>query len=66
MFFCICSFEDEEPVAWCGEESRSEFAQCRQLAAQLGVLAPARRNQAHLLRRTDRLLRELRNLDAHR
>ncbi|XP_072930014.1 probable Rho GTPase-activating protein CG5521 [Epargyreus clarus] len=42
------------------------FAQSRQLLTQLGVLAPARRAHAHLLRRSDRLLRELRNLDAQR
>ncbi|XP_013192086.2 probable Rho GTPase-activating protein CG5521 isoform X1 [Amyelois transitella] len=42
------------------------FAASARLAAQLGALAPARRAHAQLLRRSDRLLRELRNLDALR
>ncbi|XP_041969105.1 probable Rho GTPase-activating protein CG5521 isoform X2 [Aricia agestis] len=42
------------------------FACGAQLAAQLGVLSPARRTHAQLLRRSESLLRELRNLDAQR
>ncbi|KAI8425218.1 hypothetical protein MSG28_007030, partial [Choristoneura fumiferana] len=44
----------------------SPFASCSLLLAQLGTLAPARRAHAQLLRRSERLLRELRNLDAQR
>jgi hypothetical protein len=50
----------------CTGAAAGSFAQCRRLLAQLGTLAPARRAHAHLLRRSDRLLRELRNLDAQR
>ncbi|KAJ0173731.1 hypothetical protein K1T71_010880 [Dendrolimus kikuchii] len=60
------SEEEMEPIEWSGGVSAGPFSQCRLLLAQLGTLAPARRNHAHLLRRTDRLLRELRNLDAQR
>ncbi|XP_059053415.1 probable Rho GTPase-activating protein CG5521 [Achroia grisella] len=55
-----------EPAESGGAEGAHAFAQSRRLVAQLGTLAPARRPHAHLLRRTDRLLRDLRNLDAHR
>lgn len=58
---------DEEELPVCKSEPTARpFGVCRALAAQLGTLAPARRTHAHLLRRTDRLLRELRNLDAQR
>lgn len=60
------SMDDEEPVICKTAPASRPFGVCRALAAQLGTLAPARRNHAHLLRRTDRLLRELRNLDAQR
>ncbi|XP_061721990.1 probable Rho GTPase-activating protein CG5521 [Cydia pomonella] len=46
--------------------SAGPFSQCRLLLAQLGTLAPSRRAHAQLLRRSERLLRELRNLDAQR
>ncbi|CAK1552272.1 unnamed protein product [Leptosia nina] len=49
-----------------GSSDKSAFAASSQLVSQLGTLAPSRRANAHLLRRTDRLLRELRNLDAQR
>lgn len=42
------------------------FEQSRVLVAQLGTLSAARRAHAQLLRRSDRLLRELRNLDQQR
>ncbi|XP_045502875.1 probable Rho GTPase-activating protein CG5521 isoform X2 [Colias croceus] len=62
--------EEVDSVEWSSQSSEctpsSPFAWSRQLVAQLGTLAPARRAHAHLLRRTDRLLRELRNLDAQR
>nr|XP_049704799.1 probable Rho GTPase-activating protein CG5521 isoform X3 [Helicoverpa armigera] len=60
------SLEEEETVSLWSRASSRPFGVCRALAAQLGTLAPARRTHAHLLRRTDRLLRELRNLDAQR
>ncbi|XP_050671988.1 probable Rho GTPase-activating protein CG5521 [Leptidea sinapis] len=56
----VCS---SHPAA---EKDEQVFAVSRQLITQLGILAPARRAHAHLLRRSDRLLRELRNLDAQR
>ncbi|XP_045537724.1 probable Rho GTPase-activating protein CG5521 [Papilio machaon] len=62
---------DEEPEA--AEEcasgcasSAGPFELCRQFLAQSGALAPSRRAHVQLLRRSDRLLRELRNLDALR
>ncbi|KAJ8713919.1 hypothetical protein PYW08_007539 [Mythimna loreyi] len=61
-----CSYEEEEVQTLVTKSTARPFGVCRALAAQLGTLAPARRNHAHLLRRTDRLLRELRNLDAQR
>ncbi|KAI5643128.1 rap/ran-GAP domain-containing protein [Phthorimaea operculella] len=58
--------EEVEQVEWCGPAAPAPFEQCRLLLAQLGTLAPARRTHAQLLKRADRLLRELRNLDAQR
>ncbi|XP_073950937.1 probable Rho GTPase-activating protein CG5521 [Choristoneura fumiferana] len=59
--------EEELEVAECQESvPASPFASCSLLLAQLGTLAPARRAHAQLLRRSERLLRELRNLDAQR
>ncbi|XP_068618842.1 probable Rho GTPase-activating protein CG5521 isoform X2 [Battus philenor] len=46
--------------------STGPFELCRQFLAQTGALAPSRRAHVQLLRRSDRLLRELRNLDALR
>ncbi|KAM3962462.1 LOW QUALITY PROTEIN: putative Rho GTPase-activating protein CG5521 [Aphomia sociella] len=60
------SEEECEPAEWCGGEAAHPFAQSRLLVAQLGTLSPARRAHAQLLRRGDRLLRDLRNLDAQR
>ncbi|XP_045527991.1 probable Rho GTPase-activating protein CG5521 isoform X1 [Pieris brassicae] len=62
------SEEDVESVDITSMSGSSEnvFAASSQLVSQLGTLAPARRAHAHLLKRTDRLLRELRNLDAQR
>ncbi|XP_075982938.1 putative Rho GTPase-activating protein CG5521 isoform X2 [Anticarsia gemmatalis] len=60
------SMEEEDQSRLAGAEAPRPFGVCRSLAAQLGTLAPARRHHAQLLRRTDRLLRELRNLDAQR
>ncbi|KAG6460484.1 hypothetical protein O3G_MSEX012013 [Manduca sexta] len=60
------SCEEPEVCEVVPEGGARPFAVCRLLLAQLGTLAPARRTHAHLLRRTDRLLRELRNLDAQR
>ncbi|XP_022817370.1 probable Rho GTPase-activating protein CG5521 isoform X1 [Spodoptera litura] len=61
-----CSYEEDEAPPCSAAVSARPFGVCRALAAQLGTLAPARRTHAHLLRRTDRLLRDLRNLDAQR
>ncbi|XP_021202849.2 probable Rho GTPase-activating protein CG5521 isoform X1 [Bombyx mori] len=58
--------EEVELVETTAEPAPGPFSQCRLFLAQLGTLAPARRSHAYLLRRTDRLLRELRNLDAQR
>ncbi|XP_052756365.1 probable Rho GTPase-activating protein CG5521 isoform X2 [Galleria mellonella] len=60
------SWEETEASEVCESEAPHPFAQSRRLVAQLGTLAPARRAHAQLLRRSDRLLRELRNLDAQR
>ncbi|KAL0869252.1 hypothetical protein ABMA27_007522 [Loxostege sticticalis] len=57
--------ETEPDGQWCAGSPRA-FGQGRVLLTQLGALAPARRTHAQLLRRTDRLLRDARNLDAHR
>ncbi|CAB3248898.1 unnamed protein product [Arctia plantaginis] len=60
------SFEEEEQPLCKRAGAAAPFGVCRALGAQLGALAPARRHHAHLLRRSDRLLRDLRNLDAMR
>ncbi|GBP16667.1 Probable Rho GTPase-activating protein CG5521 [Eumeta japonica] len=58
--------EEREPCDSIGASTPAPFEQCRLFLSQLGVLAPVRRNHAQLLRRTDRLLRELKNLDSQR
>ncbi|XP_026489607.2 probable Rho GTPase-activating protein CG5521 isoform X1 [Vanessa tameamea] len=60
------SDEESEPSEWNGREAAGPFEQSRVLVAQLGTLSAARRAHAQLLRRSDRLLRELRNLDQQR
>ncbi|CAH2094532.1 unnamed protein product [Euphydryas editha] len=59
---------DDECEAGAGgaREAAGPFEQSRVLIAQLGTLSAARRAHAQLLRRSDRLLRELRNLDQQR
>ncbi|XP_034833891.1 probable Rho GTPase-activating protein CG5521 isoform X1 [Maniola hyperantus] len=59
---------DDESEAWesCSIGEAGPFEQSRLLVSQLGTLGAARRPHAQLLRRSDRLLRELRNLDAQR
>lgn len=42
---------------------QSSFQQCRLLFSQLGLAGWERRQSLHLLNKTERLLRELRNLD---
>lgn len=42
------------------------FHYCRLLFSQLGLAGWERRKRTHLLKRTDKLLRELRNLDTQR
>lgn len=39
------------------------FQKCRLFFSQLGLTSWERRQQVHLLNKTERLLRELRNLD---
>ncbi|KAJ8925866.1 hypothetical protein NQ315_009718 [Exocentrus adspersus] len=46
-----------------GMVEQSAFQQCRLLFSQLGLAGWERRQQLHLLNKTERLLRELRNLD---
>ena len=48
------------------EMPRAPFQHCRQLFSQLGLGGWDRRSQVHLLARSERLLRELRNLDTQR
>ncbi|KAL0270125.1 UNVERIFIED_CONTAM: hypothetical protein PYX00_007629 [Menopon gallinae] len=48
------------------EAQRSPFQQCRQLLSQLGLTGWERRPQIQLLAPSERLLRELRNLDTQR
>lgn len=45
---------------------QNAFQQCRLLFSQLGLAGWERRRQLHLLNKTERLLRELRNLDSQR
>lgn len=44
----------------------SQFHYCKLLFSQLGLAGWERRKRTHLLTRTDKLLRELRNLDTQR
>lgn len=44
----------------------SQFHYCKLLFSQLGLAGWERRKRTHLLSRTDKLLRELRNLDTQR
>ncbi|CAG9813221.1 unnamed protein product [Phaedon cochleariae] len=46
-----------------GAVEQDAFQQCRLLFSQLGLAGWERRHQLHLLNKTERLLRELRNLD---
>lgn len=46
-----------------GIVDQKEFQQCRLLFSQLGLTGWDKRQQLHLLNKTERLLRELRNLD---
>ncbi|XP_018324376.1 probable Rho GTPase-activating protein CG5521 isoform X2 [Agrilus planipennis] len=47
-------------------DSPSSFQQCRLLFSQLGLATWERRKRLHLLNKTERLLREIRNLDTQR
>ncbi|CAG4931768.1 unnamed protein product [Parnassius apollo] len=61
--------EELEPDETCTpgcSTAAGPFDLCRQFLAQSGALAPSRRAHVQLLKRSDRLLRELRNLDALR
>jgi hypothetical protein len=49
-----------------GAVEQNAFQQCRLLFSQLGLAGWERRQQLHLLNKTERLLRELRNLDNQR
>ncbi|KRT80608.1 hypothetical protein AMK59_5863, partial [Oryctes borbonicus] len=46
-----------------GDIDETKFQQCRLLFSQLGLTGWEHRKELHLLSKTDRLLRELRNLD---
>ena len=48
------------------ESCNAPFQHCRQLFSQLGLAGWERRSQIQLLARSERLLRELRNLDTQR
>ncbi|CAH2250917.1 jg10252 [Pararge aegeria aegeria] len=60
------SDDESEGFESCSIGEPGPFEQSRLLVSQLGTLGAARRPHAQLLRRSDRLLRELRNLDAQR
>lgn len=47
-------------------QQRLPFHYCRLLFSHLGLAGWERRRRTHLLKRTDKLLRELRNLDTQR
>lgn len=59
-----------EPVEACAApvdtSPRAPFQHCRSLVSQLGLSGWERRSQVQLLKRVERLLRELRNLDRQR
>ncbi|XP_074027407.1 probable Rho GTPase-activating protein CG5521 isoform X2 [Leptinotarsa decemlineata] len=57
-----CSSPTNQQVLDATNEQAS-FQQCRLLFSQLGLAGWERRQQLHLLNKTERLLRELRNLD---
>lgn len=48
------------------QQQRLPFHYCRLLFSHLGLAGWERRRRTHLLKRTDKLLRELRNLDTQR
>ncbi|XP_078589671.1 ral GTPase-activating protein subunit alpha-1-like isoform X4 [Branchiostoma floridae x Branchiostoma japonicum] len=48
----------------CSDDPKSPFHHCRFLLSQLGMLAWEKRPHLDLLRKNDRLLRELKNLDS--
>ncbi|KAJ8941931.1 hypothetical protein NQ318_013264 [Aromia moschata] len=58
-----CFDSTSSPQASIGNVQKNDFQQCRLLFSQLGLAGWERRHQLHLLNKTERLLRELRNLD---
>lgn len=70
--FIICSLDNPDEESSLTPESTElpdyspVFRQCRLLLSQLGFVGCWGRGAVHLLKRSDRLLRELRNLDAQR
>lgn len=68
-FFSIEKSEEESSIS--NEtidlaEYNTVFRQCRLFLSHLGFVDWGGRSSVHLLKRSDRLLRELRNLDAQR
>lgn len=61
LYKIICNI-----VAPTGIVEQTAFQQCRLLFSQLGLAGWERRRHLHLLNKTERLLRELRNLDTQR
>ena len=54
------------PTASVSCENSAAFQQSRRWFSQLGLLSWEKRSKVHLVRKTDRLLRELKNLDNKR
>ena len=54
------------PIAQVSCENSAAFQQCRRLFSQLGLVSWEKRSKIHLVKKTDRLLRELKNLDNKR
>lgn len=68
-YFSIETSDEESSIAMeaaDNTEYNPVFRQCRLLLSHLGFVGWGGRNAVHLLKRSDRLLRELRNLDAQR
>ncbi len=56
----MTSVAAEEPLS---DDPQSAFHHSRMLFSQLGLTSWDKRRQVHLLKKSDRLLRELKNLD---
>lgn len=60
------AFDDETIEREDERTTNTSFQQCRLLFSQLGLAGWERRTKMHLLNKTERLIRELRNLDTQR